>query len=216
MTDAGTTQRHTDIRNNTNASIIYMPHYQHQLQLAYYRKFYNPAHAALLMESNPLNEALWAITKGQLNEKVINQLQLSYAYSRQKLTVQTDAGYYFVENDANFAELKASAYWKTQWVTLTGGVNLYIAKNKVFASLRVVPTAYLPRQWQIALQVVYYTPQSPVRELYVTPVYGCLSVNKQIGKFLNVGIDWHDMFDSFCSTTKLNRHAANITVQYRF
>ena len=216
ITDVGATQKHMDIRNNTNASIIYLPHFQHQLQLAYYRKFYNPAHAALLMESNPLDEAIWAITKGQLNEKVINQIQLSYAYSRQKLTAQLDAGYYFVENDVDFAELKASAYWKTQWVTLTGGANLYIAPSKVFASLRVAPTAYLPRNWQIALQVVYYTPQSPVRELYGTPVYGCLSVNKQIGTHWNLGVDWHDMFDSFCSTAKLNRHAATIKIQYRF
>ena len=216
MTDAGATQKHMDIRNNTNASIIYLPHFQHQLQLAYYRKFYNPAHAALLQETNPQDEAIWLTTKGQLNEKVINQLQLSYAYSKQKLTVQADAGYYFVENDADFAELKASAYWKTQWVTLTGGVNLYIAPNKVFASLRVAPTAYLPRHWQIAMQLVYYTPQSPVRELYGTPVYGCLSVNKQIGRFMNLGVDWHDMFDSFCSAAKLNRHAATVKVQYRF
>lgn len=215
MTDSGITQKHMDVRNNTNAGIIYLPHYQHQIQLGYYRKFYNPAHSALLQEANPFNEALWAVTKGLLNEKVINQLQLSYAYSRQKLTVQADAGYHFVENDANFAEIKVSAYWRTQWITLTGGANLYIAQSKVFASLRVAPTAYLPKHWQIAMQVVYYTPQSPVRELYGTPVYGCLSINKQIGKFLNLGVDWHDMFDS-CSAAKLNRHAATIKVQYRF
>ena len=216
MTDSGTTQRHMDIRHNTNAGIIYMPHYQHQIQLAYYRKFYNPAHAALLMEANPMNEALWTITKGQLNEKVIHQLYLSYAYSKQKLTVQAEGGYYFVENDEGFGELKASAYWKTKWIVLTGGANLYLAKSQLFASLRVAPTAYLPRQWQIAIQLVYYTPQSPVRERYGTPVYGCLSINKQIGKHWNVGADWHDMFDSFCSTAKLNRHAATIKVQYRF
>ena len=216
MTDAGTTQKHMDIRNNTNVSVIYLPHFQHQIQLGYFRKFYNPAHAALLQETNPLDEAIWLTTKGQLNEKVINQLQLSYAYSRQKLTVQADAGYYFVENNEDFAELKASVYWKTQWVTLTGGANLYIAQSKVFASLRVAPTAYLPRHWQIAMQLIYYTPKSPIRELYGTPVYGCLSVNKQIGKFLNLGVDWHDMFDSFCSAAKLNRHAATVKVQYRF
>ena len=216
MTDSGNTQRHTDIRNNTDVSIIFLPHYQHQLQLAYFRKFYNPAHTALLLESNPMDEVLWNTTKSELNEKVINQLQLSYAYSKQKLTVQTEAGYYFVENDEDFAELKASAYWKTKWITLTGGANLYIAKNNVFASLRISPTAYLPHQWQIAMQVVYYNPKSPVRELYGTPVYGCLSVNKQIGKFLNLGVDWHDMFDSFCSAAKLNRHAATIKIQYRF
>ena len=80
----------------------------------------------------------------------------------------------------------------------------------------MAPTAYLPRNWQIGLQVVYYTPQSPVRELYGTPVYGCLSVNKQIGSFLSIGVDWHDMFDSFCSAAKVNRHAATVKVQYRF
>jgi len=216
ISDSGATQRHMDIRNNTNVSVIYLPHYQHQIQLGYYRKFYNPAHAALLQEANPLDEALWATTKGQLTEKVIHQLYLSYAYSRQKLTVQADGGYYFVENDEGFGELKASVYWKTKWVTLMGGANLYIAKSKVFASLRVAPTAYLPKNWQIAMQVVYYTPKSPVRELYGTPVYGCLSVSKQIGKFLNLGVDWHDMFDNFCSTAKVNRHAATIKVQYRF
>ena len=150
-----------------------------------------------------------------MDEQVIHQIKLSYAYSKQKLTVQTEAGYYFIERESNFAELTASAYWRTQWVTLTGGANLYIAKEKVFASLRVAPTVYLPRQWQIAMQLVYYTPKSPVRELYGTPVYGCLSVNKQIGKSWNLGVDWHDMFDS-CRGAKVNRHAANIKVQYRF
>ena len=214
--DAGLFQKHMDVRNNTNASIIYMPHYQHQIQLGYYRKFYNPVPSALLMEPGLLDDAIWAATKGQLEEKVINQIKLSYSYSKQKLTVQTDAGYYFIENEENFAELKASAYWKTKWVTLTGGANLYIARSKVFASVRVAPTVWLPCRWQIALQLVYYTPKSAVRELYGTPVYGCLSVNKQIGKSWNLGADWHDMFDSFCSAAKVNRHAANIKVQYRF
>ena len=213
---SGVSQKYMDIRNNTNASIIFVPHQQHQILLGYYRKFYNPSHSALLMASDPLDEVMWAITKGQLHETVINQIQLSYAYSRQKLTVQTEADYYLIEGEDNFADLNASAYWQSRWVTLTGGANLYVAANKVFASLRLAPTAYLPRSWQIAMQVVYYTPQSPVRELYGTPVYGCLSVKKQIGTHWNLGVDWHDMFDSFCSAAKLNRHAANILVQYRF
>ena len=216
MADSGTSQKHLDIRNNTNADIIYIPHSQHQIQLGYYRKFYNPAHSALLMEANPLDEAVWAATKGQLEEKVIHQIKLSYAYSKQKVTVQTEGGYFFIENDANFAELAASAYGRTKWVTLTGGANLYIAKSRVYASLRFAPTAWLPRQWQIAMQLVYYTPESPLRELYGTPVYGCLSVNKQIRQFLDIGVDWHDMFDTFCPAAKVNRHAVNVRVQYRF
>jgi hypothetical protein len=56
----------------------------------------------------------------------------------------------------------------------------------------------------------------PLRELYGTPVYGCLSVNKQFGKRWNLGIDWHDMLDAVCSQAEVNRHAANIKLQYRF
>ena len=199
LADTAGVQKHMDLRNNTNASIVYMPHMQHQLQLGYYRKFSNPKDLTLSLE-----------------ERVINQIKFTYAFSRRDLTVQAGTSYYFIEDEENYASLEASAYWKTKWVTLNGGANLYIAKSKVFASLRVAPTAYLPRQWQIAVQLVYYTRRSPIRELYGTPVYGCLSVNKQIGANWNLGVAWHDMFDSFCSTSKLNRHAANLTVQYRF
>jgi hypothetical protein len=90
---------------------------------------------------------------GLLDEKDIHQIKASYAYSRQKLTVQTEGSYYFVEDE---------------------------------------------------------------EKLYGTPVYGYLSVNKQIKNFLNLGVEWHDMFDTFCKEAKVNRHAVNIKVQYRF
>lgn len=216
LSGSGATQKYTDVRNNTEAAVIFLPHQQHQIQLGYYRKFYNPGNLAFFMENNALDDKVWAKTKEKLDENVINQIRLSYAYTRQKLTVQTEASYYFIEEEENVAELNASAYWKTDWVTLTGGANLSITANTVFASLRLAPTAYLPNNWQIALQIVYYTPKSPTREIFGTPVYGCLSVNKQIGKSWNLGVDWHDMFDSFCSEAQVNRHAANIKVQYRF
>ncbi len=217
LADSGIVQKFFDVRNNTNACIIYVPGNRHQIQLGYYRKYYNPAYLSLFMDDKTIQNEQWAKAKGLLDEKDINQIKLSYAYSRQKLTLQPEASYYIVEDDENFGEIAASAYWRTQWLTLTGGANLYIAKSKVFASLRVAPTAYLPRNWQIGLQVVYYTPKSPIRGVYGTPVYGCLSVNKQIGNFLNLGVDWHDMFDSFCSNVaKVNRHAATVKIQYRF
>ena len=203
LTDTIGVQKHFDVRNNTNACIIFVPNPRHQIQLGYYRKYYNPA-----LE--------WENPKGLLHERDINQIKLAYAYSRQRLTIQPEASFYIVEGEENFGELAASAYWKTKWITLTGGANLHVAKSKVFASVRCAPTACLPRQWQIGLQLVYFTPKSPVRDLYGTPVYGCLAVNKQIGSFLNIGVEWHDMFDSFCQEAKVNRHAANIKVQYRF
>ena len=205
LADSTAVQKRFDVRNNTSAAVIFVPNNRHQIQVGYYRKFANPAYLVLPIQADTL-----------LRERDINQLKVAYAYSRQRLTIQPEASYYFVEGDENYGEIAASAYWKTKWVTLTGGANLYIAKSKVFASVRVAPTAWLPHNWQIGLQVVYYTPKSPVRELYGTPVYGCLSVNKQIGNFLSIGVDWHDMFDSFCSEAKVNRHAATVKIQYRF
>ncbi len=216
MKDAGTSQKYSDTRDNANACVIYVPDNRHQVQLGYYRKYYNPSYLVLFMNANTLIDEEWAGTKGLLEEWTINQMKLAYAYSKQKLTVQTEASYYAVEDGENFTELGASAYWKANGLTLAGGSNLYTAKSGTYASFRFAPTAYLPQAWQIGLQVVYYTKKSPIREETGVPVYGCLSVNKQFGKKWNIGVDWHDMFDAFSSDAKVNRHAANIKLQYRF
>ena len=216
LMDSGISQRHADTRHNANASVIYLPDNQNQIQLGYYRKYYNPSYAASFMDANTLSDEEWAMTKGQLQERTINQMKLAYAYSRQKLTVQTEASYYMIEGDENFAELGASVYWKTNGLSLAGGSNLYTAKSGTYASFRFAPTAYLPHDWQIGMQVVYYTKKSPRREVTGVPVYGCLSVNRQLGKRWHLGVDWHDMFDAFCSEAAVNRHAANIRLQYRF
>ena len=224
--DSGIRQRHSDTRDNANACVIFVPDNRNQIQLGYYRKYYNPSYLVLFVVANTLSDEVigsaaslveeWAITKGKLEERTINQMKLAYAYSKQKLTVQTEASYYAVEDEENFTELGVSAYWKTKWLSLTGGSNLYITKSETYASFRFAPTAYLPHEWQIGMQAVYYTKKSPIREVYGTPVYGCLSVNKQLGRRWNLGVDWHDMFDAFCSQAEVNRHAANIKLQYRF
>ena len=216
LEEAGTTQKHSDTRHNANACVIYAPDGRNQIQLGYYRKYYNPSHDTFFLNASQLSDEEWAITKGRLMERNINQMKLSYAYSRQKLTVQTEASYYAVEEDENFAELGASAYWKGKGVSLAGGANLYAAKSRTYASFRFAPTAYLPHDWQIGLQMVCYTKSSPQHEETGVPVYGCLSANKQLGRKWNVGVDWHDMFDAFCSHAKVNRHAADIKLQYRF
>lgn len=195
--EGSVSERHDDIRDNANASIVFLPDNRNQIQLGYYRKFYEPI--------DILHD-----------EQTINQMKLAYAYSKQKLTVQTEASYYIVDDEENVTELGASAYWKTKCLSITGGANLYIAKIGTNVSLRFAPTAYLHDDWQIGLQMIYYTKNIPLRELYGTPVYGCLSVNKQFGKRWNLGIDWHDMLDAVCSQAEVNRHAANIKLQYRF
>ena len=216
LVESGISQKHSNTRDNANACVIYLPDNRNQIQLGYYRKYYNPSYLVLFMNANTLSDEEWAIAKALLQEWNINQVKLAYAYSKQKLTVQTEASYYNVEDGENFLEMGASVYWKTNGLSLTGGSNLYTAKSGTYASFRFAPTAYLPHEWQIGLQLVYYTKSTPIRELYGTPVYGCLSVNKQLGKRWNLGIDWHDMFDAFCSQAVVNRHAANLKLQYRF
>lgn len=218
LMDEGVCQKYSDTRDNANASVIYTPDSRNQIQLGYYRKYYNPSYQNLFMDSKTIFDVVWRMAEadGQLEERTINQVKLAYAHSRQKLTVQTEVSYYTVEDGENFAGLGASAYWKTKWLNLTGGANLYMSGDRTYASLRVAPTAYLPHAWQIGLQLVYYTKKAPERELSGVPVYGCLSVNKQLGRRWNLGVDWHDMFDAFCSGAKINRHAANIRAQYRF
>ena len=216
LRDDGISQKHSNTRDNANACVIYVPDDRNQIQLGYYRKYYNPSYLVLFMDAKTLIDEEWARTKGLLQEWTINQVKLAYAYSKQKLTVQTEASYYNVVDGDNFAELGASAYWKTNGLSLTGGVDLYIAKSGTYASFRFAPTGYLPHDWQIGMQIVYYSKKLPIREMYGTPVYGCLSVNKQFGKRWNLGVDWHDMFDAVCCDAAVNRHAANIKLQYRF
>ena len=215
LKEGGISQKHSDTRNNTDACVIFVPDNHNQLQLGYYRKYYNPS-VDFFKDSNTLSDEQWAITKGRLEEQTINQLKLGYAYSRQKLTVQTEASYYVIEDGENFTELGASAYWKTKGLSISGGSNMYIAKSGTYASVRLAPTAYLPHACQIGMQLVYYTKNTPKREATNVPVYGCLSVNKQFGTHWNLGVDWHDMFDALCSDATVNRHAANLRVQYRF
>ena len=216
LKDGGRSKKHSDVRNNTNACVIFVPDKRNQIQLGYYRKYFNPSHDDLFTNTLTLSDEEWAITKGRLNERDINQFKMAYAYSKQKVTVQTDASYYAVEDDDNFTELGASAYWKTNGLTLTGGTNLYIASNSVYASVRFAPTAYLPHAWQVGMQMVFYTKKSPIREQTGVPVYGCMSVNKLLGRRWNLGVDWHNMFDACCRDAEVNRHAANVKIQYRF
>lgn len=216
LMNEGVGKKFNDTRNNSNVCAIYVPNSRHQIQLGYYHKYYNPAYEALFMNTVSLSYDEWLYIEENLEEWIINQIKLAYIYTKSKFTLQTEASYYFVENDPNAAELDASVYWKTKELTLTGGLHALLAKDRSYAALRLAPTVYLPHSWKIGLQLVYFTELAPKRQAYGTPVYACLSVNKQFGKHWNIGIDWHDMFDAFSDDALSNRNAANVKVQYRF
>ncbi len=216
LADDTDSRNYDDIRNNTNACVLFLPDNRNQLQLGYYRKYYNPAQDDIFRNTISLDEDQWPVIRQQLDQRDINQVKLAYAYSKPGFTVQTDASYYMVQGDDNFTRVYASAYWKSGLLTLTGGANMHIAPDNVYASLRLAPTLNLPHTWQIGMQMVYYTGKSPYREEYGTPVYGCLSASRQLDNHWQIGLDWHDMFDAWCSEAKVNRHAANLKLQYRF
>lgn len=215
MNDDGD-RKYSDTRHNANACVIFTPKSEHQIQLGYYRTYYNPAYNALFKDATIRTDEEWAVMQGKLDERVVNQFKLAYTYTRQTLTIASEASHYIIEGADNMTKLSASVYWKTKWLSLTGGANLYIIDSGTYAALRCAPTAWLPRRWQIGLQLIYYTPNAPQREVTGVPVYGCLSVNKRIGERWDMGVDWHDMFDALCSDATVNRHAANIRLQYRF
>ena len=219
-------QKYSDTRDNANACVVYVPDNRNQIQLGYYRKYYNPSYIVLFMDDNAILDGVtgsaasldeeWLKIQGQLDERAINQVKLAYAYSRQKLTLKAEASHFVIEDSENLTELATSVYWKKDWLSLKGGANLYATKSAGYAAFRLAPTAYLPHEWQIGMQVIYYTKNTPRYEATGVPVYGCLSVNKQLGTRWNLGIDWHDMFDAFCSDALINRHAVNLKLQYRF
>ena len=210
-------RRHHDTRDNSFMSMSYVPNAQHQLQVGYYRKYSNPALAPLFAGIATLSDEDWAVTRGLLDEMTIRQMKMAYAYSRRLLTVKAEASYYAIEGSENLLEMGASAYWNTRGLSLAGGANLYATKHGGHAAFRLAPTVSMPRDWQIGLQMVCYTRKSPKRQATGVPVYGCVMVQKLIGRHWLLGVEWHDMFDALHSrTAPMNRHAACVKAQYRF
>ncbi len=70
--------------------MIFVPNSRHQIQLGYYRKYYNPTYQALFADVNTIRDEQWVIAQELLNERDINQIKVAYAYSRQRLTVQPE------------------------------------------------------------------------------------------------------------------------------
>ena len=95
----GDTRKFTDTRHNTNACAIYVPNSRNQLQLGYYRKYYNPSYEILFLNTITLSYQDWLLIEGQLEEWNINQFKLGYTYSKPNFTLQTDASYYVVEGE---------------------------------------------------------------------------------------------------------------------
>ncbi len=47
-------QKYSDTRDNANACVVYVPDNRNQIQLGYYRKYYNPSYIVLFMDDNAI------------------------------------------------------------------------------------------------------------------------------------------------------------------
>lgn len=188
----GKEAHHNDTRNNSNACVIFMPELHHQILLGYYRKYYNPAYASLFQQQPTMNDEEWAVTRGQLVERNINEVKGSYTYSRKQLSVKAEGSYYTVENGKDFGTLGASAFWSQQMLTVAGGVNYYATGSGNYASIRLAPSLYLTKQWTVGVQTVYYTKNSPKRDNIGNAVYACLGISRTWGKHWHVGLDCYN------------------------
>ncbi|MBQ0015756.1 MAG: TonB-dependent receptor [Bacteroidales bacterium] len=203
-----------DTRDNANISAIFLPSASQQVQVAYYKKYYNPAYVMLFDGRHILSDDEWAITKGQLDEQNLNELKVAYAYSKNSLTLKAEGSYYAVEAGNNFGKIGVSGCWRLPMAVLNGGANLYTATNGSYATLRFATTLYLPKQWQVGLQGVYYSAYAPQRASTGVPVYGCVTVDKTFGKRLTMSVAWHDMFSQ--RGDGLSNQRFTVILRYRF
>lgn len=187
---------HNDWRNMLHMSVIYTPHREHQIQAAFVRKFYNPYYLGIFREAQGMTEEEWMLAEKNIVETQLNEVKLGYGFTRPNLAVHLNTYYYNVAHSYDFFKVDASAYYRYKFFSMSGGVNVYAAKDKKYAVARLMPIFFLPYQIQIRPQVMYYTSAAPARMYnYDKPVYASLQINKQFESFMDLYIQWHDIFN---------------------
>ncbi len=187
---------HNDWRNMLHMSVIYTPHHEHQVQLAYVRKFYNPSYMGLFREARGMTDEEWLLAENNITETQLDEVKLAYGFSRKRICARMNAYYYNVARRYTFFKLDASAFYKYRFFSLSGGVDWYFSEETNYVTLRVEPVFELPYQMQIKTNVLYYSPKAPSRNYnYNKPVYATLQFSKQFGSYLNLFAEWHDIFN---------------------
>ena len=216
-----------DTRHNIITSAIYKPTKNHQIQIGYFHKFFNPSYSVDAV----ISAHDWINMQGKLVACDINEMKMAYTYSRNDLNVNITSSYFLRKkgNDGWSPDSEDYYYiddmWKTSatityhtgMLNIIAGANYYWQKNDDnYAVFTLAPTLSLPCQLQIAPRVVFFTSNiSGVSRLAALPyedsprTYASLQVNKQLGKHFDLTANWHDIFSSRYS-------AALIGIQYRF
>ena len=176
--------------NLAHASIVYTPHRQHQIQLAYARKYKGPQYR--------LN---------QFDETPFNEVKLAYTFSRPNVTASLNT--YFDNQKApngittNWLRVDASTYYRIKFFTVTGGIASYAAlgSDKIYrVTLRINPVFNLPYGMRVQARYEYMFDRN-IDSLYAFN-YGEAQFTKTWGPWGKNGltfdtyIQWHTDFDN--------------------
>lgn len=202
-----------------NASAIYVPNYQHQVQLSYNRKYINPSYANFNMRDilmNGINMSAVNLNDDKFNATLVEQTKLTYRMQLGKWHFLSAAGYthlngyvqyvgiptQWIESDTWHGEVVGS--WNSKWFGVTADAGIYSNEYRTddtsetvhspYATFRLAPIVFLPGRMQVRAQAVFFTKEAPLRMATDNAVYGSLQVNKQIGKNLDLYAQWHDIF----------------------
>lgn len=192
--------------NLLHASVIYTPLPEHQLQVAYARKYQSPAYTQL-----------------KFDEKPINEVKLAYGFARPNLSVRLNAYYYFYNDDfynagrVDLFRVNATAYYRYKFFSISGGVKSYMTTHpdvykSLSAAFTLSPVFDIPYGMQVKARAIFYTPGCPARAYHVAtlsyaqsgnpmyspyidrPVYGELQFTK-FWPMVDVYALWHDIFN---------------------
>ena len=189
--------------NLMHASVIYTPHREHQIQLAYAQKYQAPPYTQLYFNTMPINE-----------------VKLAYGFARPNLTASLNAYYYnykYYDQTFDAFKIDASAYYRYKYFSISGGVQCKMQQGgsptpakTVSAAFRLMPVFDIPFGMQVKARTIFYTPSCSLRQYslhpfddsfymfedrYISrPVYGELQFTK-FWPMVDVYAIWHDIFN---------------------
>lgn len=180
---------HNEVRHNFQSSLIATLSETTQLQAAYHRKFSNPS----FIVDDKVTEDEWLLRKENLKASYIDEIKIGYTHSRKDFSFSLNS--YLLDMD--FAEktwkVQAATYGRVGWFVISAGVNFFNPKgyNNDYTTFIVNPRLLLPCQLQIGGKAIVASKHDilPSGEKN----YLAFHVEKQIGKHLSIGVDWHDV-----------------------
>ena len=189
--------------NLLHASVIYTPHREHQIQLAYLQQHVSPIYM----------QALADVT-------YINELKLAYNFARPNVSAGLNAYYYnYNTQSVQYHDflIDASARYHYRFLTINGGVNVRLYDNPTHsrtasAAFNLAPVFDIPFGMQLKARTIFYTSPSSLRRYnmktlpydvlitdYISryiyrPVYGELQFTK-FWPMVDLYALWHDIFN---------------------